>query len=467
MSVQLQNTTLRELFDLIEEKFDYSFLIRNNDIDLDERITIDMTDHSVEEILKNALKNQDAEFVVNENRIIVYKASVSATHTQKTEVNPVSQQTIKVTGVVIDAMTGEPVIGANLLIKDSSGGTSTDFDGNFTIEVPPGTVLIVSYIGYNHQEVVVQSTPMTIRLREDTKTLDEVVVVGYTVQRRESLTGAMQVVSGETLNTNTTPSVENMLVGKSAGVSVTPGSGQPGASGKVVIRGKSTINGSSDPLWVIDGVIVGTSSGDLNPADIASMSILKDAASTAIYGSQGANGVIVVTTKKGRTGKAAVQASIKLGVNQLTRGNVEMMNGAELYDYFKSFHNQDKITFARYDASLRNANYDWFKEGTKLGFTQDYNVSVSGGSEKIKTYISVGYYNEEGAVKDYDYSRYNFRFNVDYDVTDWLKVKPQMSASRRDIMDQAPDVSVFYSLLPWNSPYDSHGDLLDSVHLSG
>ncbi|MCC8134094.1 MAG: carboxypeptidase-like regulatory domain-containing protein [Tannerellaceae bacterium] len=146
---------MRELFDLIEEKFDYSFLIRNNDIDLDERITIDMTDRSVEEILKNALKNQDAEFVVNENRIIVYKASVSATHTQKTEVNPVSQQTIKVTGVVIDAMTGEPVIGANLLIKDNSGGTSTDFDGNFTIEVPPGTVLIVSSIGYNHQEVVV------------------------------------------------------------------------------------------------------------------------------------------------------------------------------------------------------------------------------------------------------------------------------------------------------------------------
>ncbi|MCC8153740.1 MAG: TonB-dependent receptor plug domain-containing protein [Tannerellaceae bacterium] len=241
---------------------------------------------------------------------------------------------------------------------------------------------------------------------------------------------------------------------------MSPGEGQPGQVGKIVIRGKATVTGNTDPLWVVDGVIIGSSAGDLNPADIASMSILKDAASTAIYGSQGANGVIVVTTKKGQSGKATVNVSAKLGVSQLSQGKLSMMNGAELYDYFQSFPNQEDIKFSRYTPELRNDNYDWFKENTKLGFTQDYNLSISGGSEKIRTYLSLGYYNEEGAVKDFDFSRYSFRFNVDYQVTDWLKIRPQVSGSRKDILDQQFGVGNFYSMLPWDSPYNEEGNLV-------
>jgi len=465
MTIQMESSTLKTLFELIEEQFDYTFLIRNNDIDLNERVTFDLKSGSVEDILKNALKNQQADFTVEENRIIVYKTKTKNENTNNVEKTTlaISQQTIKVSGVVVDAVSGEPVIGANIIVKGTTNGTSTDFDGNFSLDAPSGVTLVVSYIGYLNQEVPADGTSLTIRLKEDTQALEEVVVVGYTVQKKESLTGALQTLKSEKITDITTPSVENMLNGKAPGVYVSPGEGQPGQSGKIVIRGKSTVNGSTDPLWVIDGVIVGSAAGSLNPADIETMTILKDAASTAIYGSQGANGVILVTTKKGKAGKATINASVKLGVSELNRGKLSMMNGAELYDYFKSFPNQEEITFSRYNEDLRNDNYDWFKEGTQLGFAQDYNISASGGSENMKTYLSVGYYNEEGAVKGYDYTRYNFRFNVDYDITSWLKLKPQVSGARYDIMDTQTSVSSFYSNLPWDSPYDADGNLVGNA----
>ena len=319
----------------------------------------------------------------------------------------------QVNGIVTDK-TGEPLIGVNVVEKGTTNGVITDFNGQFTLNVAQGKTLVFSYVGYTTQEITVKGSSLKIIMEEDSKTLDEVVVVGYGVQKKESLTGAMQVVSKDKLMDVTTPTVENMLSGKAPGVYVNSGSGRPGDVGAIVIRGKSTVNGSTDPLWVIDGVIVGDGAGSLNPSDIESMSILKDAASTAIYGSQGANGVIMVTTKKGKTGKATINVSAKLGITELNKGNLEVMNGEELYDLYKSFSNQEQISFGRWNTELRNSNYDWWDKATQLGFAQDYNVSVAGGNESLKTYTSVGLYDENGAVKGYDYTRYNFRFNVDY-----------------------------------------------------
>lgn len=460
LSVQTTTTTLRELFDMIEEKFDYSFLIRNNDIDLNERVAVDMKNRSVEEILKIALKNQHADFVVNNNKIIVYK-TISEKNGKESlkDATVQQQQTIKVQGTVIDVTTGDPIIGANVVVKGTMNGISTDADGKFALEVPAGATLEVSYIGYLTSEVKASAGNMTIKIKEDTQALEEVVVVGYTVQKKESLTGAMQVVKNEKLMDATSPSVENLLSGKAPGVYVNGGSGQPGATGKIVIRGKATVNGGTDPLWVIDGVLVGSGSGDLNPADIESISILKDAASTAIYGSMGANGVIVVTTKKGKSGKATINISAKTGVSQLNTGHFSVMNGAELYDYYKSFSNQEAIQFPQYNESLRNKNFDWWKEGTHLGVAQDYNISASGGTDKMRTYLSLGVYDESGAVKGYDLTRYNFRFNVDYQLTDWLRVKPSVWGSRKDITDRQHSMSSLYLCLPWDSPYDENGNL--------
>ncbi|MCC8153739.1 MAG: carboxypeptidase-like regulatory domain-containing protein [Tannerellaceae bacterium] len=213
LDVQLQNTTLQELFDMIEEQYNYSFLIRNNDIDLNEKVSVDTSGKSVEDILKTALKNQHADFVVNNNRIIVYKTTAKQT-TAASAVRQATQQESKISGVVVDAMTGEPVIGANVLVKGTTNGTITDYDGNFTLNAPVGATLAISYIGYTALEVRATAGPMNIRLAEDTKALDEVVVVGYSVQKKESLTGAMQMASGQKLNSNTNPSVENMMMGK-------------------------------------------------------------------------------------------------------------------------------------------------------------------------------------------------------------------------------------------------------------
>lgn len=372
------------------------------------------------------------------------------------EVVSAQQQMMKVTGTVFDAKTGDVVIGANVLVKGTTNGTSTDIDGKFVLEVPRNATLVVSSIGYSSQEVPASAT-MKILLKEDTQALEEVVVVGYSVQKKESLTGALQTLKSDKITNITTPSVANMLNGKSPGVYVSPGSGQPGSSAKIIIRGKSTINGSTDPLWVIDGVIVGSGPGEINPNDIESMTILKDAASTAIYGSQGANGVILVTTKNAKSDNFQINASAKLGISRLHNGNIEVMNGAELYDYYKSFNNAELISFPRWNEKLRDANYSWWDVASHTGFAQDYNISISGGSEKIRSYFSAGVYDESGAVKGYDYTRYSFRYRSTYNPFKFLTIKPMVSGSRTDATDKQYSVNAMYTMLPWDAPYQEDG----------
>ena len=371
----------------------------------------------------------------------------------------VIQQVKRIHGTVVDK-SGEPVIGANVIVKGTTNGTITDLDGKFEFDAEIGSTLEISFIGYKTLTIKAAADMGKIKLAEDTETLEEVVVVGYGVQRKESLTGSMQTVKENKLKDITTPSVENMLNGKVSGVYVAPGSGKPGESGAVVVRGKATISGNTSPLWVVDGVIVGDNAGALNPADIESMTILKDAASTAIYGSQGANGVIVVTTKSGRNEKMKVTVSAKMGISKLNNGNLEMMDGAELYDYYKSFSNAEQISFPRWNDDLRNANFSWWDLATQTGFTQDYNISLSGGSDKMNSYLSLGFYDEEGSIKGYDYKRYNFRYRTNYKPFSWLTIKPMVSGSMKDIKDAQYSVTSMYSMFPWDNPYDENGNLV-------
>ena len=372
----------------------------------------------------------------------------------------VQQQDQKLKGQVIDATTGEPVIGVNVLVKGSTNGTITDIDGKYELNAPAGAILQISFIGYKTVEIAATTSEQTIKLHEDTETLDEVVVVGYGVQKKESLTGAMSTLKENRLKDVTTPTVENMLNGKVSGVYVAPGSGQPGSNGAVQIRGRATLSGSTSPLWVIDGVIVGEAPGVLNPSDIENMTILKDAASTAIYGSQGANGVIIVTTKMGKSEKMKINASVKLGVSTMTNGKMEVMNGAELYDYYASFPNQEDIKFSRWNPELRNANFDWGELASQAGFTQDYNISLSGGNEKMSSYFSLGYYSEEGTVKGYKYDRYSFRYRSNYKPFSWLTIKPNISGSMKNTDDSQYDYTAKYTMFPWDSPYDEDGNLV-------
>ena len=364
----------------------------------------------------------------------------------------------KVRGRIVDAATGEPIIGASIHVKGNKRiGAVSDMQGGYTLSAAPGVTLVISYIGYETLEVRATEKEQVIQLTENSKTLSELVVVGYTTQRKESLTGAMISLKDSKLKDMTTPSVSNLLNGKAPGVYVAPGSGRPGSSAAVVIRGQATLNGNTRPLWVIDGVIVGDDPGQLNPQDIEGLTILKDAASTAIYGSAGANGVVVVTTKSSRSGKLRVSASVRAGLSCLNNGNLHMMNGAELYDYFASTGNASTIPFPRWKPALRNDNFDWWALATRTGISQDYNLTIQGGSETMNSLFSLGYYDEKGAVKGFDYKRYNFRLKTAYKPLDWLTIRPMISGAMQTSDDRQYSVSAMYSMLPWDSPYDADG----------
>ena len=364
----------------------------------------------------------------------------------------------KVRGRIVDAATGEPIIGASIHVKGNKRiGAVSDMQGGYTLSAAPGVTLVISYIGYETLEVRATEKEQVIQLTENSKTLSELVVVGYTTQRKESLTGAMISLKDSKLKDMTTPSVSNLLNGKAPGVYVAPGSGRPGSSAAVVIRGQATLNGNTRPLWVIDGVIVGDDPGQLNPQDIEGLTILKDAASTAIYGSAGANGVVVVTTKSSRSGKLRVSASVRAGLSRLNNGNLRMMNGAELYDYFASTGNASTIPFPRWKPALRNDNFDWWALATRTGISQDYNLTIQGGSETMNSLFSLGYYDEKGAVKGFDYKRYNFRLKTAYKPLDWLTIRPMISGAMQTSDDRQYSVSAMYSMLPWDSPYDADG----------
>lgn len=375
--------------------------------------------------------------------------------------NVLAQTTV--TGTVVDSQK-EPMIGVSVKIKGSTVGTVTDFDGNYKLSIPDANkaVLIFSFLGYKTQEIAIESRSLIdLVLEEDSQALSEVVVVGYNTIRRESLTGALQTLDNKQLLDATTPAVENLLTGKSPGVYVSPGSGQPGGAGKIVIRGKSTINGSTDPLWVVDGVIMGSSATDINPNDIETLTVLKDAASTAVYGSQGANGVILVTTKKGKIGKPSVNVSAKFAATDLNSGRFQIMNGAELYDLYNSFSNPEAFSNNWWwTPELRNKNFNWWDNATQTGFAQDYNVSVNGGNERLKAYVSLGIYDETGAIKGFDYTRYNALLKVEYKVSDCITIRPQIMGSRKDIDDKEHSVGAMYGNLPWDSPYKEDGTLV-------
>lgn len=386
-----------------------------------------------------------------------------ANYPSSNELLTVTQQTGKIKGTIVDSKTGEPVIGASVKVKGTKLAAVTDLNGEFELNTHANATLEISYVGFKETEVKA-SNGMKISLEEDTESLEEVVVVGYGTQKKESLTGAMANIKGEKLKDITSATVENMLNGKVSGVYVAPGSGRPGSTGAIIIRGQTSINGATAPLWVVDGVIVGNSAGDLNPDDIETMTVLKDAASTAIYGSEGANGVVVVTTKQAKHEKMSISLSAKAGLSTLNRGNLEMMDGAEFYDYYKSFLNVESVNFPRWNEDLRNSNFDWFKLAKKTGSTQDYNLTLNGGSQNIQSMFTLGYFKEEGAVKGYDMNRYSTRIKVVYKPYEWLTIKPNISGSRTNDKDKQYSVGAMYSMMPWDSPYDENGNLVPNYY---
>jgi TonB-linked SusC/RagA family outer membrane protein len=355
--------------------------------------------------------------------------------------------------------TGEPLIGASVIEKGSSNGAMTNADGSFSLTVSgPSSILAISFIGYTGKDVAVDGANyLNISLAEDETGLDEVIVVAYGTQKKSSVTGAIAVVSESALKTVTTPNVNAMLQGKVAGVQVLNSSGRPGEAAQIRIRGKGTLNSSVDPLWVVDGVVGGTGA-QLNPNEIASISVLKDAAATALYGSRATNGVILVTTKGGRMGESKVEVSAKLGVAQQHLGSFELMNSQELYDYTSAMGKKDEAGLLKwFNEDLLKYDTDWFGLATQPALSQDYTVSYTVGNEKYRSFLSAGFYTEEGTVKGYEYNRYSLRSNTDYVANKRLTLKAKFAGSYWHDDNRQHEIAMTY--LPWDHPYNNDGSI--------
>ena len=335
-------------------------------------------------------------------------------------------QSMHVSGTVTSASDGEPLIGVTVMVKNSTTGTSTDIDGNYTIEAQKGSVLVFSYVGMQPREIPVTSDRLDVALLDDSSTLDDLVVIGYGVQKKKLLTGATSQIDGADIAKMNTNSPLQAMQGQLAGVNISSNSGQPGESMKVRIRGLGTI-GNASPLYLIDGV--GGDISTLNPADIESIDVLKDAASAAIYGAQAANGVVLVTTKKGREGRTKVTFDGYYGIQNVAH-KVKMLNAREymtIMDEQQIADNSDPYDWDsmpsiwRTDAEgnrLGVYDTDWTNQMFKKNAsTQSYTIGVTGGNANSTYAMSIGYLNQEGIAggsKVSDYSRYNFRINSDH-----------------------------------------------------
>ncbi|WP_229239820.1 SusC/RagA family TonB-linked outer membrane protein [Echinicola soli] len=364
---------------------------------------------------------------------------------------------IDIQGTVTDS-SGEPLLGVSILVKGTTTGTITDMGGNFSLsDIPEDAVLKVSFIGFKSQEITVGGkSQLEIVLKEDTQGLEEVVVTGYTSQKRENLTGSVAIVDGDKLQDITSPNVGNMLQGKLAGVDVSASSGAPGALPKIRIRGKNSIRSSVNPIWVVDGVIWhGTP--NINPADIQSISVLKDAASAALYGSRGANGVVVVTTKTAQgANTSTINVSAKTGVSLFNTGGFDISNSQEMYDLWGQFPNQNAIP-DYYNEELLNTDTDWLDVGTQAGTVQDYNLSYTGTADKTRIFATGNYYNEEGSVKGYTYERMTGRVNFEYDISPKFTIKPKLAATYINTENRQHSIYDMYRNLPWDNPYGEDG----------
>lgn len=451
-----EQVSLKQAFEQIESVSKYKIAYNTAQLDVNRKVTLNQKDTDVLQVLDQLLAGTGCTYKVNENYIVITSQQTGAVK--------------KVHGVVKD-VNGEPIIGANVVVKGNpSNGTITDLNGNFDLSVTSNTTLQVSYIGYNTQELFVgKKTDFNIVLKEDTELLDEVVVVGYGTMKKKDLTGAVASVKMDDAPVGTVSTISHALAGKAAGLQVNTISAQPGSGSTFRIRGAASVNAGNDPLIIIDGFPVSptddskiqtgkydSGSSDnilasINPNDIESIEVLKDASSTAIYGARAGNGVIIITTKKGKTGAPKVTYSGTASV-QTMAAKYEMLsakdfmiqsnryaleewrrsNGIGVYGGKSEAEAATPYTLYYTDAEIANPAYDtdWFKEITRTGFQTQHNLSVNGGTEMTKYLISGNFFKQNGVVKNNDMDRYTARVNVEQKVSKYVNLGVNMTLSR-------------------------------------
>jgi len=411
VSLSIKNSNLIKVLDAIENQTDYLFVYNKNEIDLNREINLDVKDQSVATVLSGIFQSTGMSYAMEGNNIVLFN-KVGNVQQQKT-----------VTGKVIDS-TNEGLPGVSVVVKGTTVGTITDFDGNYSLSnIPANATLQFSFVGMKSQDIVVgNQTSINVSLADESIGIEEVVAVGYGVQKKSVVTGAISSVKAEDIKSSSNTRPEQALQGKTSGVQIVSSSGAPGSAMKIRIRGYSS-NGNSDPLYIVDGVRTNDISG-LEPSNIASMEVLKDGASAAIYGAEGGNGVILITTKNGSAGKSEISYDFQYTIQSLGR-TPKLMN-AQQYIGYMSESGANKSLVAD------GTDTDWIGESFEASPMQKHNVTITGGSDKTTYLGSISYLDQEGIVKgDKDnYKRYSGMFNGSQKVNDWLKFGDSFQFSR-------------------------------------
>lgn len=451
INIQKNTLSLGELISEIEKQTEYLFVYTDNDIDLAQKVKLNAKNASVKQILTEVLKNNQLVYKFSNNYISLRHATAKQIEAVE-NTSAVSQQKVTVTGVVKDAQ-GLSIPGANIVVKGTTTGTITDIDGNFSLQIPVGSIVEVSYVGYVTKEVKVNSAKrLNLVLDEDAQALEAVVVVGYTTQKKADLTGAVSSVKVAGLNDLAVTGINNALQGRMSGVTVMPSSGAPGATTSVRIRGMGTF-GNNEPLYVIDGMPA-ENMNDINPSDIERIDVLKDAASAAIYGSRAANGVVIIQTKKGKSGKVNVAFNTYHGVatpqkmlklltakqrnmihleayqNAIDDGSLSINPGSnDPRDYYYSDYAQQTRT-------------NWQDEVFQNAYQGNYDLAISGGTDRIKYNIMGGHLTQDGIVKKSGFNRTTFRINTEIEVIKGLTVAENLMISHSN-QKIVPDMGYF------------------------
>ena len=500
ITVDLDNVPVREFIKTVESQSGYTFAYNNSEIDLTRRVSVKAADENVVDVVIRALSAQNLTARMEGSRIVVSRKPAAA---RVQTAQPVRGGVV--TGTV-KTISGEPVIGASVIVLETNRGNVTGLEGDFSVEATPGQTLSVSFLGYNTQQIKVGSqTSFDITLTEDSKQISEVLVVGYTPMRKSDFTGSIASVKASELSA-TTPTVGQSLVGKVAGVEVHQTSGAPGDGVTIRVRGVNSLSASSAPLYVIDGY---PASEDvfINPNDIESIDILKDAASAAIYGSRGASGVVLITTKRGKDGEAAkVSYDFSYGIQQLDH-KVDLLNSTQFRDLLIDARNNSYrlrataagVSWSPYDDNTIRAakgfslaevgihpmcydfttrtpvtpqyDTDWQDELFSNAGIMRHNVSVIGGTKAIKYMASVGYMDQDGIIAPSNHNRINARINLDAQITKHLTASISYSmydakntvvqAEGRMINDGVIQSALMY--LPNLPAYEENGDYARSA----
>ncbi|MEJ4087077.1 TonB-dependent receptor [Galbibacter orientalis] len=500
VSVNLQNVNLDRVLTAIESQTDYRFIYKDDEIDYKKSVSIKVEKSPIKEVLQDLFRNTSIDYQVVGTQIILKPNKHIKTEvlTQKTTIVQVS-----VNGSVLDD-NGQPLPGASILEKGTTNGATTDFDGNFSLTLTNSdAVLVVSYIGFVAKEVAVNGNEnITVTLEEDFAKLDEVVVIGYGQQSKAKVIGSVGKIEEEELSKVASSSVGQQLAGKMSGVVVNQSNGQPGAASQIVIRGTGTLTAGTNPLIVVDGFPLseGSSLNSINPDDIATVNVLKDAASASIYGSRAANGVILVTTKQGsKNEKTTITLDTYVGMQEQSSG-VELVDAYQFAQFITEARNWGYVSKdpANRSATDPNSvrvtktingqgidgrelyldflqpyldgksgltNTDWMDVAFRAAAMYNYNLSVSGGNEKTKFYTSLGYFNQEGIVIGSDLKRYSANINLNSKLTDKINIGVSVKPSFTDqnALDQGSRSSGAIALVPLNfsyySPYTDNGDI--------